>query len=252
VSAFTPRPLGGHPAAGAGLPRRAGAGRGKPAGQRLLPASNTPVDGWLVLRILLHVAIVRTLYWRVRYGGWCVIARGTRLRLRSGSRIVIGRGCFLFVGFVHRTPTPASLHLGKNAVLVVKGTVQLNRGTRTFVHDGAVLEIGNRTYVNDCSTITCFDSLTIGSGCSISWNTNILDTNVHELVIDGLTRPRSGPVRIGDHVWIGTGAIVLAGATIGDGAVVAAGSVVTSDVPGHTLVAGNPARPVRQEVYWVQ
>jgi acetyltransferase-like isoleucine patch superfamily enzyme len=51
-------------------------------------------------------------------------------------------------------------------------------------------------------------------------------------------------------VWIGTGATVLAGVTIGDGAVIAAGSVVAAAVPGQTLVAGNPARVVREDVSW--
>lgn len=54
------------------------------------------------------------------------------------------------------------------------------------------------------------------------------------------------PIIVGDDVWIGHGAIVLAGVRIGRGAIVAAGSIVTKDVPECTIVAGNPARFVRQ------
>lgn len=57
---------------------------------------------------------------------------------------------------------------------------------------------------------------------------------------------RSTPVTIGHDVWIGHGAIVLAGRSIGTGAVVAGGAVVTKDVPPYTIVAGNPARPIRR------
>ncbi|MFI4996498.1 MAG: chloramphenicol acetyltransferase [Hyphomicrobiales bacterium] len=57
---------------------------------------------------------------------------------------------------------------------------------------------------------------------------------------------RSHRVGIGHDVWIGHGAIVLPGRAIGDGAVVAAGAIVTKDVAPYTIVAGNPARPVRQ------
>ena len=53
------------------------------------------------------------------------------------------------------------------------------------------------------------------------------------------------PIRIGDDVWIGGGAIILAGVTIGDGSVIGAGSVVVHDVPPATVVVGNPARIVR-------
>ena len=51
---------------------------------------------------------------------------------------------------------------------------------------------------------------------------------------------------IGHDVWIGHGAIVLPGRNIGTGAVIAAGAIVTKDVPAYTIVAGNPARPIRR------
>ena len=57
---------------------------------------------------------------------------------------------------------------------------------------------------------------------------------------------RSFHVTIGHDVWIGHGAIILPGRNIGTGAVVAAGAVVTRDVAPYTIVAGTPAKPVRQ------
>ena len=57
---------------------------------------------------------------------------------------------------------------------------------------------------------------------------------------------REHDVHIGHDVWIGHGAIVLPGRRIGIGAVVGAGAVVTRDVEAYTIVAGNPARPIRR------
>jgi phosphonate metabolism protein (transferase hexapeptide repeat family) len=57
---------------------------------------------------------------------------------------------------------------------------------------------------------------------------------------------RSHHVHIGHDVWIGHGAVVLPGRSISTGAVVAAGAIVTKDVPAYTVVAGNPARPVKR------
>ncbi|MBU1863860.1 MAG: acyltransferase [Candidatus Omnitrophica bacterium] len=52
-------------------------------------------------------------------------------------------------------------------------------------------------------------------------------------------------VKIGERVWIGTGAIILPGITIGDGAIIGAGSVVTHDVEKDSIVAGVPAQLLR-------
>ena len=54
------------------------------------------------------------------------------------------------------------------------------------------------------------------------------------------------PIHIGPNVWIGFDSCLLPGVTIGQGAVVGARSVVTTDVPPYTIVAGNPARVIRE------
>ena len=57
---------------------------------------------------------------------------------------------------------------------------------------------------------------------------------------------RSYPVKLGHDVWVGHGAIILPGVTIGTGAAIGAGSVVTKDVAPFTVVAGVPAKPIRE------
>lgn len=57
---------------------------------------------------------------------------------------------------------------------------------------------------------------------------------------------RTNPVTIEDDVWIGTNAVILPGITIGTHSVIAAGAVVTKDVPPHSLVAGVPAKVIKQ------
>ena len=56
----------------------------------------------------------------------------------------------------------------------------------------------------------------------------------------------TNPVTIGNDIWIGANAVILPGVTIGDHSVVAAGAVVTKDVPPHSLVAGVPAKVIKQ------
>ncbi len=126
------------------------------------------------------------------------------------------------------------------------------RGTKVMVSEGAHFEMGDHSYIHCNSTVTCFEHISIGRDCAISWNVNILDGNGHELTIEGVPRPSPVPVAIGDNVWIGTGALVLPGVTIGSGAVVGAGSVVTKDVPNRAVVAGSPARVIGKNADWVK
>lgn len=115
--------------------------------------------------------------------------------------------------------------------------------------DGALarLRIGDRTHIGDRTEIHCGREVTIGAGCAISWDVVILDRDYHAL---GAAGEQCRAVTIGDGVWIGCRAMVLKGVTIGAGAVVAAGAVVTGDVAPRALVAGNPARVVREQVSW--
>ena len=91
-----------------------------------------------------------------------------------------------------------------------------------------------------------FDSLypgliSVGDYVTISSNVKIL---AHDASMGYLTEGacKIGIVQIGNHVFIGHGATILCNVRIGDYAVIGAGSVVTSDVPPHTVYAGNPAR----------
>ncbi len=56
----------------------------------------------------------------------------------------------------------------------------------------------------------------------------------------------TAPVMIGDHVWIGGGAIIMPGVTIGDNVVIGAGSIVTKDIPDHVIAYGNLCRIIRE------
>jgi acetyltransferase-like isoleucine patch superfamily enzyme len=115
-----------------------------------------------------------------------------------------------------------------------------------LLHPETEVHIGRDTFINDGSKLYAEERIEIGDGCAIGWNVSIMDSDFHEL--DG--EKRIAPVRIGNRVWIGAGAIIGAGVRIGDGAAVAAGSVVLSDVEAGSLVAGSPARELRSGITW--
>ncbi len=116
--------------------------------------------------------------------------------------------------------------------------------TRLITRAGGRIVLGDAVGINFGVEILSERLVTIGDGAAISPHVTIFDTNFHPLGDD--EEIKGGPVAIGANTWIGRQALVLPGVTIGDHSVVASGAVVTRDVPPRVLVAGNPARPVRE------
>ncbi len=75
---------------------------------------------------------------------------------------------------------------------------------------------------------------------------DILNNAANSIVSKDWGVVKSGKIKICSHAWIGMHAIILKGVTIGEGAIVGAGSVVTNDVPPWTVVAGNPAKIIKE------
>ncbi|MBB4183580.1 sugar O-acetyltransferase [Sinorhizobium terangae] len=108
---------------------------------------------------------------------------------------------------------------------------------------GINIELGARVYLNAGCTILDSAPVVIGTDTMLGPGVHIYCAEHHKdpaLRREGLETAR--PVTIGENVWIGGGAIILAGVTIGDGAIVGSGAVVTRDVAPGTTVVGNPAR----------
>lgn len=136
--------------------------------------------------------------------------------------------------------------LAKRAHLEIRGKFSIHTGCSVAVNEGAYLVLGSG-YINHRAFLECYARITIGDGVAIAKGVTIRDSDAHS--ING--NPQiSAPIVIGNHVWIGTDAIILKGVTIGDGSVIAAGAVVTRDVPPKTLVAGVPARILKTDVSW--
>jgi acetyltransferase-like isoleucine patch superfamily enzyme len=149
-----------------------------------------------------------------------------------------------------RLPRWARLSIGKDSILHCKVSFDSKEGHIT---------IGDRCFIGR-SELVCHSRIHIGHDVIISWGVTIVDHNSHSLCweerkddvicwsrgVKTWNDVRLAPVEIQDKVWIGFNVIVLKGVTIGEGAVVGAGAVVTRDVAPYTIVAGNPARPIRR------
>lgn len=114
------------------------------------------------------------------------------------------------------------------------------------------ITIGNNGDFGAFNHISCINRIQIGDNCLTGKWVTISDNNhgttdfmtLHEAPAKRKLYSK-GPVVIGNNVWIGDKATILANVTIGDGAIIAANTVVIKDVPAYSIVAGNPARVVK-------
>ena len=111
------------------------------------------------------------------------------------------------------------------------GDVIIGDHTRIGLHNTIIgpVEIGNNVNLAQGITVT-----------ALNHNFSDTDKRIDEQGVS------TNPVTIEDDVWVGANAVILPGVTIGEHCVVAAGAVVTKDVPPHSLVAGVPAKVIRQ------
>ncbi|MEL0657274.1 sugar O-acetyltransferase [Pseudoalteromonas issachenkonii] len=115
---------------------------------------------------------------------------------------------------------------------------------------GNQIVIGDRTFINiNCTLLDsplANHSITIGDDCLIGPNVQFLAVSHATNPAERLNKENfAAPIALGNNVWIGAGAIILAGVSIGGNSIVGAGSVVTKNVMANTVVAGNPAREIR-------
>lgn len=112
---------------------------------------------------------------------------------------------------------------------------------------GYNIEVGENFFANYNFTVLDVGKVRIGANAQIAPNVSIYTAGhpVHPESRNSGYEYGIG-VTIGDNVWIGGNACILPGVTIGDNAVIGAGSVVTRDIPGNVIAAGNPCRIIRE------
>lgn len=179
----------------------------------------------------------------------------------------------------------AQINAKKNSTLI-GANHHFSRMTRIILDDGATkkniilhegawadgtIHVQNRgvvimhphSKIDDTTKILCVDKVEIGAYTAIASGTTICDNNNHPISPSYRKKMRltpakddmrkwkhsaHSPIIIGENCWIGTNVRICKGVTIGDNSVVAACSVVTKDVPANCIVAGNPAKIVKNNI----
>ncbi len=188
---------------------------------------------------------VRGLFYRLILKMEGAAAIEKNVRLRFANHIQLGHGVYLDQS-VYLHACPNGINIGANT-LIMHGAVLHVYNFRDLPNAG--ITIGKESLIGENSIIRGQGGVHIGDRVYTSPYTQIIAVN-H--IFDDPNRPfaeqgiTAEGIVIEDDVWLGAGAIVTDSVRVGAGAVVAAGAVVTKDVPPHTVVAGIPARPIKQ------
>ncbi|MCK5617225.1 acyltransferase [Candidatus Pacearchaeota archaeon] len=173
------------------------------------------------------LSVLKGGYYRLKYG---IILR----------KAVFGKG--LRVRGLLKISGPGKIIIGANVTIEGRG-----HPVTPFTHDkDAVITIGANSFING-TQFGCRKKITVGE-YAILGDARIFDTDFHSIFPNRWTKDavvKSAPIEIGKNVWIGAAAAVLKGVTIGDNSVAGFGAVVIKDVPSNCVVAGNPAKIVR-------
>lgn len=166
------------------------------------------------------------------------------VRLRFANHIRLGHGSYIDENvYIHACP--GGVVIGRNT-LVMHGAILHVYNFRNLPHAG--IKIGDDSLIGEYTVIRGQGGVTIGNRVYTSPMTQLIAVNHvfsdpdRPFIDQGIT---AQGIVIEDDVWLGANAVVTDGVRVGKGAVVAASAVVTRDVPPHTVVAGIPARVVK-------
>lgn len=154
----------------------------------------------------------------------------------------------LTIGISGTTSVPSQLLL--EGQLIVKGNVDLYKGIKIVVRKDALLSIGGGTYINEYSRIFCANQVAIGESCAISWNVNIMDTDMHEIYTDDLLINSDAKVLIGDKVWIGANTFITKGTCVSDNVIIGANTITSKELKSGSMYIGNPSKPIKRFDKW--
>lgn len=162
-------------------------------------------------------------------------------------------GALFYYTIATHMPASTSVNIGQKAIRALCGKLMLKScGKKVNIEKGA--QFSPRTSLGDYSgiginaringTCTIGDYVMMGTDVVVITRNHAFERTDIPMMHQGFEQER--PVVIGNDVWIGDRAIILAGVHVGDGAIIAAGAVVTHDVPPYSVVAGVPARVIKE------
>lgn len=139
-----------------------------------------------------------------------------------------------------------NISIGKCATIIGEPDQRVKIAVWGAEPDSGKLSIGDYALISPGVRISAAESISIGDSVMIANGVYITDADWHGIYDRAHRAEDITPVSIHNNVWLGDRCAVLKGVTIGENSIVAANAVVVKDVPANVVVAGNPAKVVKQ------
>jgi acetyltransferase-like isoleucine patch superfamily enzyme len=156
------------------------------------------------------------------------------------------------IGEGSRLKNTRILLYGDNNRIIAEDGSKFDGPCNITLEGNATLYIGRNSGIRGVTFILKDANITVGRNCMFSYNVLVRNNDSHKVLdSEGNVTNEAKDIVINDHVWLCERSSILKGVTIGADSIIAFGAVVTKDCPPNSIMAGNPARVVKQNINWL-
>jgi acetyltransferase-like isoleucine patch superfamily enzyme len=187
---------------------------------------------------------------KVIYSG-SSIRFGRNFRTDNIPRIIVDNNCSLIIGDNVEFRRNVEIRVHGNSSVIIGQKSRIDRGVRILATNNSTISLKDGVRVGLYSILNGSDSITIGKHCLISGYVYI-QTSMHNFK-DKTTKVQNqgfsyAPIVLEDDTWLGTHVVIMPGIKIGAGGVVGSNAVVTKNVEAYQVVAGIPAKVIKERI----
>lgn len=141
---------------------------------------------------------------------------------------------------------------GNNNKIIVRRGSQLHSLYLSIAGDNCVIDIGENVFFHSGYVFVGGKNsiIKIGKDCIFGHDVDIMNSDSHQILLDGKEINPAKDVIVGKHVWVGAHVSIMKGVSIGDNSVIGVRSVVTKNIAANTLNVGIPCRLLKDEINW--
>lgn len=187
-----------------------------------------------------RISYIRSFYYNylcknvIREGaGKLLINKKTKIFFHKNSKLLLEKNNLIIGRKTYDFDIPTSIYFDSNAIWYCKGGNIFS--TSILIGTNAILETGVGFRTESLCRIFAKKHIAIGNNVIMARGSTIIDTNAHEILIDGENKDRDKEILIEDNVWICSNAKIMKGVTVGGGSIIGSNAVILHDVPPHSI-----------------